>query len=207
MLWSSERSYSAQWVTSFALMICSSLCRAIEADLLGPLRRDAQIPEEILLQVKQVFLALPSRIQARILLTAIQHPAARPSWADETNGDDGSKSDHVHGTQNETTHTREGTAAMVRDLLSAGGVVAVKLAQVIAEDPRVRCHANTSSHPGSDLKSYLPTGWAAGRCRYRSHTASSSGHCGMTTRLCQWQPFTTIFQLRSARDSLIWEAV
>lgn len=105
-------------------------CRAIEADLLGPLRRDAQIPEEILLQVKQVFLALPSRIQARILLTAIQHPAARTAWADETNGEDGGKS-------NDSDDCREGTAEMVRDLLSAGGVVAVKLAQVIAEDPRV----------------------------------------------------------------------
>jgi hypothetical protein len=99
--------------------------------LLGPLRRDAQIPEEILLQVKQVFLALPSRIQARILLTAIQHPAARASWADDTNGESGESS-------NDTDDVREGTAEIVRDLLSAGGVVAVKLAQVIAEDPRVR---------------------------------------------------------------------
>ena len=113
-------------------------CRAIEADLLGPLRRDAQIPEEILVQVKQVFLALPSRIQARILLTAIQHPAARTSWADETNGASDNKS-------NGTDVGGEGTAEMVRDLLSAGGVVAVKLAQVIAEDPRVRSKVHLSS--------------------------------------------------------------
>ena len=99
--------------------------RAIDTDLLGPLRRDAQIPEDILTQVKNIFLALPAPIQARILLTAVQHPAARTSWAEDpsaeaTYGDD-----------------KMATAIVVRDLLSAGGVVAVKLAQVIAEDPRV----------------------------------------------------------------------
>ena len=57
--------------------------RALEADLLGPLRRDAQIPEEILTQVKLVFLALPAAIQARILLTAVQHPSARISQTEQ----------------------------------------------------------------------------------------------------------------------------
>jgi len=119
--------------------------KAIETDLLGPLRRDAQIPEEILLQVKQIFLALPSRIQARILLTAVQHPAARTSWASPseteanvTGDGDGDGIESSSNDEDEATHNREATAQMVRDLLSAGGVVAVKLAQVIAEDPRVR---------------------------------------------------------------------
>jgi len=55
-------------------------------------------------------------IQARILLTAIQHPHAK------------------------TNATVFEQAEMVRDLLSAGGVVAVKLAQMIAEDARVPSH-------------------------------------------------------------------
>lgn len=87
--------------------------KAIEEDLLGPLRRDARITEDILTQVKKVFLALPSRLQARILLRAIQHPVARGNV------------------------TPEQQAQVVRDMLSSGGVVAVKLAQMLAEDPKV----------------------------------------------------------------------
>ena len=75
---------------------------AIDHDLLGPLRRDARIPEQVLQQVKCVFLALPADLQARVLLTAVRHPAARPD-ADA-----------------------DSQAEIVRDLLSAGGVVAVK---------------------------------------------------------------------------------
>ena len=99
--------------------------RAIDTDLLGPLRRDAQISEDVLTQVKGIYLALPAPIQARILLTAVQHPAARTSWAED------SAADVTYGDD------KMATAIVVRDLLSAGGVVAVKLAQVIAEDPRV----------------------------------------------------------------------
>jgi hypothetical protein len=92
---------------------------ALDSDLLGPLRRDANIPASVLSQVKAVFLALPPHIQARILLAAIEHP-------------------HAQGDA-----TPEQKAEVVRDLLSAGGIVAVKLAQMIAEDPRVPQHYRT----------------------------------------------------------------
>ena len=88
--------------------------RAIEDDLLGPLARDARVTSDILSQVKAVFLALPSEIQARILLRALRHPLAR--------------SPNV---------TADEQAHVVRDLLSSGGVVSVKLGQVLAEDPKV----------------------------------------------------------------------
>jgi hypothetical protein len=91
---------------------------AVERDLLGPLRRDPRIGEQIIRQVKQVYLALPPNIQARVLLTAMRHPALRT----------GSASDVTDPAT---------TGEIVRDLLSAGGVVAVKLAQMIAEDPKV----------------------------------------------------------------------
>ena len=52
--------------------------KAVEDDLLGPLRNDARITEDILQQVKKVYLSLPADIQARVLLTAIQHPSAKP---------------------------------------------------------------------------------------------------------------------------------
>jgi len=93
--------------------------RAIDVDLLGPLRRDAKISAGVLEQVKHVFLALPPFIQGRILLTAIEHPFSK--------GD----------------ATSDEQAELVRDLLSAGGIVAVKLAQMIAEDPRVPLHYKT----------------------------------------------------------------
>eukprot|EP00658_Telonema_sp_P-2_P069958 TRINITY_DN5953_c0_g1_i1.p1 TRINITY_DN5953_c0_g1~~TRINITY_DN5953_c0_g1_i1.p1 ORF type:complete len:467 (+),score=102.24 TRINITY_DN5953_c0_g1_i1:1277-2677(+) len=64
--------------------------------------------------VKSVFLALPASIQARILLMAIQHPDA-----------------------NDLNASSEQQAQMVKDLMASGGVVSVKLAQMIAEDPRV----------------------------------------------------------------------
>jgi hypothetical protein len=51
--------------------------RAIEDDLIGPLARDARVTEDILVQVKAVFLALPSEIQARVLLRALRHPLAK----------------------------------------------------------------------------------------------------------------------------------
>jgi predicted unusual protein kinase regulating ubiquinone biosynthesis (AarF/ABC1/UbiB family) len=94
--------------------------RAIDVDLLGPLRRDAKISKSVLEQVKYVFLALPPFIQGRILLTAIEHPYA-----------------------NNISPTSDQQAELVRDLLSAGGIVAVKLAQMIAEDPRVPLHYRT----------------------------------------------------------------
>jgi hypothetical protein len=68
--------------------------------------------------VKQVYLALPPNIQARVLLTAMRHPALRPGAATDLTD-------------------AAATGEIVRDLLSAGGVVAVKLAQMIAEDPKV----------------------------------------------------------------------
>jgi len=89
--------------------------RAIDNDLIGPLRRDARISEDILQEVKTIFLAVPGDIQARVLLTAILHPVANK--VGEFTSDD--------------------QAMLVRDLLSSGGVVAVKLAQMLAEHPRV----------------------------------------------------------------------
>lgn len=88
--------------------------KAIDQDLLGPLRRDARITEDILDQVKEIFLAAPGDIQARILLTALRHPFVR-----------------------QETVSQDEQASVVRDLLSAGGVVAVKLAQMLAEDPKI----------------------------------------------------------------------
>lgn len=70
-----------------------------------------------------VFLALPCDIQARILLTAIQHPFSKGS------------------------PTPLEQATVIRDLMASGGVVAVKLAQVICEDPR--CPENYRSLLGS----------------------------------------------------------
>jgi hypothetical protein len=90
--------------------------KSIDNDLLGPLRRDAKIPQHALNQVKTVFLGLPSELQARILLTAIRHPSAR-------------------GAVSPTMQ-----ATVVRDIFSAGGVVAVKLAQMLSEDSRVPRH-------------------------------------------------------------------
>ena len=89
--------------------------KAVRVDLLGPLQRDARINDDICEQVRAVYFKLPSNIQvhshtepglrpepsprpeARILLTAIQHPHAK------------------------TNATAFEQAQMVRDLLSAGG--------------------------------------------------------------------------------------
>lgn len=73
--------------------------------------------------------ALPPGIQSRVLLTAVRHPAVTAA----RNGVDG----NGHANANDATDAGTKTAEIVRDLLSAGGVVAVKLAQMIAEDPKV----------------------------------------------------------------------
>jgi len=90
--------------------------RAIEDDLIGPLRRDARITEDILKEVKHIFLAMPADLQTRVLLTALRHPLAQIPL-DEA--------------------SPEAQAELVRDLLSSGGVVAVKLAQMLAEHPKM----------------------------------------------------------------------
>lgn len=92
--------------------------RAIDRDLLDPLRKDANITEDILSEVKNIFLAAPPELQARILLCAMRHP-------------------HVTKQAESEEAQERGQAIIVRDLLSAGGVIAVKLAQMLAEDPRV----------------------------------------------------------------------
>ena len=76
----------------------------IHTHLIQPLEQDACIPTTILTQVKEVFLALPPKIQARVLLTGLN-----------------------------TNHNNN--ALLVKELLSSGGVVAIKLAQMLAEDP------------------------------------------------------------------------
>jgi len=88
--------------------------RAIDEDLIGPLRRDARITEDILTEVKSIFLAMPPALQTRVLLTAVRHPIASADPA---------------------TASPDAQAELVRDLLSSGGVVAVKLAQMLAEHP------------------------------------------------------------------------
>jgi hypothetical protein len=49
----------------------SSSNEALDSTLLRPLREDARIPSEVLATVRQVFLALPADLQARVLLTAL----------------------------------------------------------------------------------------------------------------------------------------
>lgn len=95
--------------------------QAVNRDLLGPLRQDARISESIIEQVKLVFLAFPAHIQSRVLLTALRHPNAATATATSATAQPDS----------------DAVGEIVRDLLSAGGVVAVKLAQMIAEDPKV----------------------------------------------------------------------
>jgi hypothetical protein len=92
--------------------------KALDKNLVAPLATDARIGADLLHQVKEVFLALPADIQARVLLTAIRHPSNIEAVAK----DDGRLVD---------------AAAMVRDLLSAGGIVSVKLAQMLAEHPKM----------------------------------------------------------------------
>mmetsp|Transcript_7168 Transcript_7168/g.11403 ORF Transcript_7168/g.11403 Transcript_7168/m.11403 type:complete len:899 (-) Transcript_7168:840-3536(-) len=90
--------------------------RAIEDDLIGPLRRDARITEDILHEVKNIFLAMPDDSQARVLLTAVRHPLNSMPIEDAS---------------------PDAQAELARDLLGAGGVVAVKLAQMLAEHPKI----------------------------------------------------------------------
>lgn len=80
--------------------------RGIESNLIRPLKKDARITNDILQEVKSIFLALPPDIQGRILLTGIVNPSMD-------------------------------TAELVTALLSAGGIVAVKLAQMLAEHPKM----------------------------------------------------------------------
>ena len=87
--------------------------RAIDEKLISPLGRDARINVNILNQVRRVYLALPSHIQARVLLTAMEH------------------------SQSESEMNPEEQASLVRDLLSSGGVVSIKLAQMLAEEAKV----------------------------------------------------------------------
>jgi hypothetical protein len=89
--------------------------RTIDQDLIRPLGRDARINENILDQVRRVFLALPSHIQARVLLTAMDHTSS----------------------VGQSDMNPEEQAALVRDLLSSGGVVSIKLAQMLAEEAKV----------------------------------------------------------------------
>jgi hypothetical protein len=104
----------------------------VQRDLLAPLRADARISEAILDEARLIFLSLPARIQARILLTAMlsTHPKTAKLM------DAGHSVGHVTASGAAPVGS-EGRAAIVCDLLSAGGVVAVKLAQMLAEDPKV----------------------------------------------------------------------
>ena len=90
--------------------------RAIDDALLAPLRTDKRINKRILVQASQVFFALPSNLQARLLLTAILHPDV-PDEGQEL--------------------SVTASVSIIRDLLSSGGIVAVKLAQMLAEDPEI----------------------------------------------------------------------
>lgn len=89
---------------------------ALDKHLIAPLASDARISKDLLGEVKAVFLALPSDIQARVLLTAIVHPATQPVQTEESLPD---------------------RATLVRDLLSSGGIVAVKMAQSLCEHPQM----------------------------------------------------------------------
>lgn len=51
--------------------------KAIDEALIGSLRQDARITDDILGEVKGIFLALPPHVQSRVLLRAIKHPTAR----------------------------------------------------------------------------------------------------------------------------------
>ena len=97
-------------------------------------------------QVKDIFLALPAHIQARILLRAINHPSRRSSFQESTPSESPSKSPSESPLSIPTQDGASSSAAVsqamsqatvLRDLLSAGGVVAVKLGQMLAEDPNV----------------------------------------------------------------------
>ena len=85
-------------------------------------------------QVRKIFLALPANIQARVLLTGLRHQIenstdfTEPEQATGTQPQSDPQSDDDAGIDN---------AVLAKKLLSAGGVVAVKLAQMLAEDPKI----------------------------------------------------------------------
>ncbi len=128
----------------------------IDRNLLAPLRQDARISEHILLQVRKIFLALPANIQARVLLTGIRHVVERDRALDVTAAAAAAAgattttttttaaaavvgappTTAVDGTPAPTAKQRD-SAELAKKLLSAGGVVAVKLAQMLAEDPNI----------------------------------------------------------------------
>lgn len=100
--------------------------KAIEEGLISSLRKDARISEDILDEVRTIFLALPPDVQARVLLTAVTHPSSKQFLT----------------SQKQTSFSREvisfdNQAELVRDLLLSAGVVAVKLGQMLAEHPNM----------------------------------------------------------------------
>eukprot|EP00924_Labyrinthula_sp_SR-Ha-C_P002829 augustus_masked-scaffold_13-processed-gene-8.22-mRNA-1 protein AED:0.02 eAED:0.08 QI:0/-1/0/1/-1/1/1/0/834 len=97
---------------------------AVEEGLINSLRSDARIDEEILSEVKQIYMALPSNVQSRVLLKAVDSFDALVLRGREKK----------FSGENETNFE---AAELVRDLLTAGGVVAVKLGQMLAEHPRM----------------------------------------------------------------------
>ena len=101
--------------------------RVIDQNLIGPLRVDARISDDILSQVRQIFLALPAGIQARVLLTGIRHVVDEDlRFSQQSPG-----FTPLIGVQ------KRDSAVLAKKLLSSGGVVAVKLAQMLAEDPKI----------------------------------------------------------------------
>jgi predicted unusual protein kinase regulating ubiquinone biosynthesis (AarF/ABC1/UbiB family) len=80
--------------------------------LLTPLKRDGHIPTPVLEHMLGIFLQAPSRLQARLLLLGLRHA----------------------GRLSEDPHQQ---ALLACDLLSHGGIVAVKLGQILAEMPEV----------------------------------------------------------------------
>lgn len=84
----------------------------IQEHLIKPLQEDGNIDASLLDQVREVFLALSTDLQARILLRAIRHPGR-------------------------TSKDPQQKAELVKDLLAHGGIVAVKLGQLMSESPLV----------------------------------------------------------------------
>ena len=131
--------------------------RVIDYNLLAPLRQDARISEDILSQVRQIFLALPAGIQARVLLTGIRHVVEKDLAAEAAEElrlvnavaasvkAGASQQDSVTelspnqelAAEHEASPEQRDSAVLAKKLLSAGGVVAVKLAQMLAEDPKI----------------------------------------------------------------------
>ena len=91
-------------------------------------------------QVKNVYLALPPYIQARVLLTALNHPSASSRRIESALASGSGSGSEPEVESAASSDAKESQAAMVRDLMASGGVVAIKLAQMIAEDPRVPKH-------------------------------------------------------------------